>query len=162
MDPHFYVIFLTGFIPLIVGFIYYHEKVMGGRWMKVNKFSPEELAGGNMTLILIISYFLGVMLSLGLVGSVIHQSALYSLIMADPLPESEQIYNEVMGTFGHRYLTFGHGAAHGVAMSLLVAFPLIATNALFEKRGWAYIGIHMLYWTICTALMGGFLCLFFY
>ncbi len=160
MEPRFYLVFITALIPLIIGAIYYHPKVMGTVWMKANGFEMKDLEGANMPVIFILSYVFGVMISYGLMSSVIHQMSVYSLIMVDPLPVSQEVYDSVMDNFGRRYLTFGHGALHGAFASLFIALPLIATNALFERRSWKYIGIHLLYWTICFALIGGVLCLY--
>ncbi len=162
MNPNFYIVFLTGLIPLFVGAIYYHPKVVGNAWMKVKKFVEKDLEGANMPLIFLVSYVLGVMISFAMIGFAVHQSALYSLLMADPVPGSEEMFNEVMDQFGHRYMTFKHGAAHGLMATVFFALPIIATNALFERRGWKYIGIHIGYWAITLVLIGGFLCLYFY
>ncbi len=158
MEPKIWILFIVGLVPLLIGFLYYNENVLGKKWMAVNGFTTEDLQGGNMVIIFLLTYLFGVMLSFGLMGSVVHQSALYSLLMVDPTATSEEMFIEVMNQFGDRYRTFGHGALHGALVGVMVALPIIGTNALFEKRGWTYVWIHVLYWIITIAIMGGIIC----
>lgn len=37
---------VASLIPMIMGFIYYHPKVMGNAWMNANGFSQESLGNG--------------------------------------------------------------------------------------------------------------------
>jgi hypothetical protein len=67
-------------------------------------------------------------------------------------------FNDLMTQYGGNFRTFGHGAGHGVMFTVLFVLPLIAINALFERRGWKYIFIHTGFWLINLALMGGLLC----
>jgi hypothetical protein len=38
--------------------------------------------------------------------------------------------------------------------------PILATNALFERKGFKYIAINAAYWIITLAVMGGIICQF--
>lgn len=67
-------------------------------------------------------------------------------------------FNVLMSTYGGNFRTFGHGALHGVITALIFVFPLIATNSLFERKSWKYNLIHVGYWLISLALVGGVLC----
>jgi hypothetical protein len=58
------------------------------------------------------------------------------------------------------FRTFKHGMLHGIITSIFLVLPIIGINALFERRGAKYIFIHVGFWAICFALMGGILCQF--
>ena len=63
-----------------------------------------------------------------------------------------------MDQYGQNFRTFKHGAFHGTLSGIFYAFPIIAINALFERRSWKYIWIHTGYWILTLALMGGTVC----
>ena len=67
-------------------------------------------------------------------------------------------FNGLMGKYGGNFRTFSHGAIHGVITALLFVLPLIATNSLFERKSWKYNLIHVGYWLVTLALVGGLLC----
>lgn len=161
MPTNFYMFFIAGLIPMIIGFIYYSEKVFGTKWMNVNGFTKEQLEKGNMPMILGMSYLMSIVLSFGLSGIVIHQPSVFQVMMPDVMEvgsSAETMFNDFMSIYGDRHRGFGHGAIHGVIFTIFIAFPIIAINALFEQRGWAYIGIHFGYWLLTTVAIGGLLC----
>ena len=153
MQPNFIYLLAVGLIPLIIGSIWYNPKVFGTAWMRASGKTEKELAGGNMAVILGLSYLLSVLLAAGLMGSVIHQSGV-SQLFADGSPESIKFLEDFMSKYGRLHRTAGHGALHGGLFAVLVALPLIAINALFERRGGKYIGIHFGYWFVTLTLMG--------
>ncbi len=55
---------------MVIGFIYYHKKVVGSAWMSVNDFTDEKVESNNMPLTLILSYVLAVLLAFALNGMV--------------------------------------------------------------------------------------------
>jgi len=161
MPTNYYLFFLTALIPLIVGFVYYHDKAFGTAWKKVNGFSDSDLEGANMGVILGSTYFLGILLSLTVSGFAIHQPAVFQTMMPEVMEAGsavEKQFQDLMATFGNHHRSFGHGALHGGIMAVFFVLPLLAINALFERRGWKYIFIHLGYWAICLILIGGILC----
>ena len=68
--------------------------------------------------------------------------------------------NESIPNWAENYRTFGHGAVHGFAAGLLGALPILATNAMFERKGFKYIAVNVAYWILTLTLMGGFICQF--
>lgn len=161
MPTNFYMFFVTALIPMLVGAVYYHPKVLGNAWMKTNGFTLESLEGANMMKIFGLSYVLSVLLSFILSGMVIHQSGAFSM-MAPEVFESgsaaQQDFNALMVKYGASERSFGHGAFHGVFTAICFVLPIIGINALFERRGWKYTFIHFGYWAISLLLMGGLLC----
>ena len=65
---------------------------------------------------------------------------------------------DFLAKYGRKFLSFRHGALHGVIAALFGIWPVIGINALFERRGWKYTAIHLGYWVITFALMGGVIC----
>ncbi len=161
MPTNFYMYFVAGLIPMLVGFVYYNPNVMGKAWMKANGFAEKDLEGANMPLIFGLSYVFSVLLSFFLTSMVIHQTSVFSMMMPDVLEAgsaTQQQFNELMEQYGTKDRTFWHGAIHGLFTAIFFVLPIIAINALFERRGWSYILIHAVYWMICLALIGGLLC----
>jgi len=156
------ILALAGIIPMIVGAIYYGP-LFGNAWMKANGFTKEKMEEGNMPLILGLSFILSVILAIGISALTNHQNGVLQLFAMHPDfgtagTEVGDLYTAVMDKFGNTHRSFGHGALHGFISAVLIAFPLIAINALFERRGWKYIGIHVGYWAITLTLMGGVIC----
>lgn len=163
MPTNFYMYFLVGLIPMIIGAIWYNPKVMGTAWMQSNGFKEEDLEGSNMGMIFGLSYLFSVMLAFAMTSLVIHQGGVVSSSMSGAgvwTPEAVQDINNFMVKYGSNFRTFSHGTLHGIIMAVFIVLPLIAINALFERRGWKYILIHVGYWVICLGLMGGILCQF--
>lgn len=158
--------FLAALIPMIVGSIYYSPLLAGNAWMKTNGFTKESLEGGNMAIILGICYVFALLLTVPVWQMVVHQTGVYgTLAMIEGFgvegSEIETYYQNFMAMHGDNHRTFGHGAMHGgVIGGLGIALPIIGINALFERRGWKYIAIHVVYWMITLGLMGGVLCQF--
>lgn len=161
MPSNFYMLFVAALIPLLVGAIYYNPKVVGSAWMKTNNFTEESMKGGNMALIFGLTFLFSFFMAFMLMGMVIHQGGLFQIMLpeiGESGSDAQKLFNDVMGTYGNRFRSWGHGALHGAMVALLFVFPIIAINALFEKRGWKYIMIHTGYWLISLVLMGALLC----
>lgn len=161
MPINFYMWFVAALIPMIVGAIYYHDKVFGSAWKRSNGFSDADLEGGNMAMILGLSYLLSVLLASMVTGLVIHQANVFQMMLPEVMAsgsEAQQQFTDLMAQYGDRYRDFKHGALHGGFLALLIALPIIGINSLFERRGWKYVLIHTGYWLITLALMGGLLC----
>ncbi|MBX7052290.1 MAG: DUF1761 domain-containing protein [Flavobacteriales bacterium] len=158
MTFNWYILFLTALIPLITGFIWYSNMLFGNPWKKASGVDPEQ-AGGNMALILGLTYFFGLLISASMISIVIHQMHIGSLYQGDEnaMKEGSEMMNFLMANAG-KFRTFKHGALHGFLSALFFAMPLIAINALFERRGWKYIMIHSGYWALTLMIMGGVIC----
>jgi hypothetical protein len=63
-----------------------------------------------------------------------------------------------MADYGMTFRTFKHGALHGFITGMLFLFPVLAINALFERKSWKYIIINSAYWLLCVTIMGGIVC----
>lgn len=165
MMPNLAMIALAALIPLLVGFIWYHPKIFGTAWMNVAGLTEEKMKGANMALIFILSYVFAVLMGMAIMSVVIHQGHVYSILVKTPgfgVPGSpvQTMLENFMKEYGQNYRTFKHGVFHGVLFSIFFVFPLIATNALFERKSFKYIFINTGYWLVTIALMGGVICQF--
>ncbi len=161
MPTNAYMFLVAGLIPMIIGAIWYNPKVFGNTWMKVNNFTPEYAGGGNMAVIFGVSYLFSVLIAFILSSIVIHQGGAFSMMYPEVMTsgsEVQQEFNLLVEKYGENSRDFGHGAIHGIMVSVFFVLPIIGVIALFERRGWKYIFIHFGYWLVCLALMGGLIC----
>ena len=149
-------------VPLLVGAVYYGP-VLGKAWMNVNGFTEDDLKGANMAVIFGLSLLFSFLIALSMTTIVIHQMGIMQILqpLADAgSSEAQTTLDSFMENYSGYHRSLGHGALHGAILSLLFAFPLVAINALFERRGWKYIGIHTGYWFIVLTIMGAIICKF--
>jgi hypothetical protein len=158
MQFNWWVLFVAALIPLVIGFIWYHKAVFGNSWMKINGFTEETMQGANMFIIFGVTYVFGVLLASALMTIVIHQMGFTSVFQGDETPESAAYIKNFLDTYGTRFRTFKHGALHGVLSSIFIVLPILGTIALFERKSFKYIAIHVGYWAITLGLMGGIIC----
>ena len=159
MNINFLAVLVAALVPMVLGFIWYNPKVLGNAWQKAAGLSDEHMRGGNMAVIFGVSLILSFLLAFSIQFMVIHQyhfgSMLYKQPITDPNTEIGAMYKTIMDQFGTSYRTFKHGALHGTISGFFVASPIIAINALFERKRFKYIAINCGYWIICFGIMGG-------
>ena len=163
MSFNWLALFVAALIPLLIGFVYYHERVFGNAWMKASGLTEESLKGANMAVIFGVSLVLSLLLAFNMNFVTIHQMHLYSLMandpgINDPGSESAQFLQSLLERFGSNFRTFKHGALHGGLSGVFFALPILGTSALFERKGFKYIAVNAGYWIITLALMGGVIC----
>lgn len=151
---------LAALVPLVMGFIWYNPKVFGTAWMNAAGLNEEKLKGGNMPLIFGLCYLFSFFIAFMLQFMVIHQWGFFSTLMTDSnaLAEGSELStyaNDFMSKYGTNFRTFKHGALHGFMNGLLLIMPIIATGALFERKGFKYIAVNAGYWIVTLAIMGG-------
>jgi hypothetical protein len=133
--------------------------------MNAAGLTEEKLKSANMGLIFLLCYVFASLIAMGLIPITIHQMGFQSTLVNEPGfgtngSEVMNYLSDFIAKYGSNFRTFKHGAFHGFLTSLFFAFPLMATNALFERKSWKYIWIHAGYWIISITLMGGFVCQF--
>ena len=165
MNMNWTVILLTSVVPLIMGFIYYNEKVLGKPWMEASGTTKEKMQGANMPMIFGMALLFSIMLAMSMQFIVIHQSHLNSIVanqpnFMDPTSEAGSMVKAMMDKYGHNFRTIKHGALHGFICSLFTILPVLGTNAMFERRGAKYIFISWGFWAINFMIMGGIICQF--
>ncbi len=154
---------LAALIPLIIGFVWYNPKVFGKAWMRAADLTDEKLKTGNMLIRLLVTYALSFLMALFIQSLVIHQSHVSAILINEPgmgVSKSEigMLYDNFMSRFGTNFRSFKHGALHGTITGIVFVTPIIAINAMFERRKFKYIAINAGYWIVSLALMGGVIC----
>lgn len=159
MSINFIAVLLAALVPMVMGFIWYHPKVCGTAWMAATGMTPEKAKQSNMAVVFGVSFVMSFLLAFIMQSMVIHQFHLASLFFNLPIDDASTtegaLYKSVMDLLGGSWRTFKHGALHGFIGGLLIAFPIMCTNALFEQKGWKYIWINAGYWIITMTIMGG-------
>lgn len=164
MEINFLALFVAALVPMALGFVWYHEKVFGKAWMAAAGMTEEKIKGGNMAVIFGVSFIFAFMLSWVMNLLAYHDAfvggAMYYATNGTMQPEAGselakwfEYYNANLAASNH---TFKHGAFHGVGLAgLFLALPVLATNALFERKGFKYILVNAGYWIVCLGIMGG-------
>ena len=166
MEINFLAVLVAALVPMVMGFIWYNPKVLGTAWQKETGLTDEKIKGANMALIFGVSFILSFLLAFFIQPMVIHQFHIMSSFydyqeqIKDVSTTEGALFKQVMDLVGMGHRTFGHGMLHGVMSGIFVATPIIATNALFERKSFKYIAIHVGYWAVSFALMGGVICQF--
>ena len=166
MNVNFPALIVAALVPMVLGFIWYHPKVFGSTWMKHSGMTEEKMKSGNMILIFGLSFVFSLLLAMAMNSIAYHDGfvhgALYYITnhTMQPEPGSEpakwlDYYTNNLAASNH---TFKHGAFHGFFIGgLLIALPLMATNALFERKSFKYVAVNVGYWVVTLTLMGGIL-----
>lgn len=129
-------------MPMLIGFIYYHPKVLGGVWMRANGFTPESIGTGPKPIMFLAATVLSLMLAFWcrIQFMDVHQTSLNF----DGTPKD--------------WVTYGHGVAHGLIYGLFVILPVFGTNAIFEKRSLSYVLVNVGYWTLTLVAVCAIVC----
>jgi hypothetical protein len=167
LKVNFLIIAVAALIPLIIGFLWYNPKTFGNAWMKASGVTPETATGKgmNMGLVFLLTFVCCFFVGLVLNFLVIHQFGFLSTIAGEPnvMDKGSDINNyavDFLTKYGDRFHTFKHGAFHGTIAGLFFATPVIAINAMFERKGFKYVAINGGFWIVNMALMGGVICAF--
>ena len=162
METNFLFIALAALVPLVMGFIWYGPLLFQNAWMKQLGFTEESLKGGNMLLIFVLSYVFSFMVAFFLQFLTVHQLGAFSSMMESGASElaGDAIadYQGFVERYGQNYRSFKHGLLHGAVAGVFLVLPVLATQAMFERKTWKYVLINAGYWIITLGLMGGIVC----
>lgn len=157
------IIPIAAFLPLILGFVWYHPQVLG---TKLAQITGEPLVQnrsfGKMALIYLFSIVLAYILTL----MSVHQSAIFQLFFMDPeLANANSEYNvfinDFLAKYGDRHRSFGHGVVHGAEAGLMFGLAFFGITTLMQNKPLKLIWIHLVFWILCCGLMAGVTCAFF-
>lgn len=135
-DINWLAILVAAASSLVVGFFWYGP-LFGKAWMAASGMTEEKIKSGNMALIFGLSFVFGLFLA----------TSMWAQVMVGG--GGGEIHGQ------SPYLTFKHGAFHGMLMGLLVILPVLGTIALYERKSIKYVLIAVGYWTVTLAIMGG-------
>ncbi len=156
------IILAAAIIPMIVGSIWYGP-LFGKAWMKAANMTEEKIRSGNMPLIYGLSLVFSFILTMFYHFAVNHTGQTMTLFNSkeqhgmgmDVNSDAGQEVIAHLTEYHAQFETFTHGMAHGFLASLLFLLPVFATNAMFERKGAAYVLVNWGYWTITIMLMMG-------
>jgi len=165
LEINFKVIALSALVPLAIGFIWYGKMGFGSAWMKASGVTMDSAKGMNMPLVFGLTYLFSFMASIIMMPIVIHQFGVFSVLAGDPTlmttgSDTNNYFMDFMAKYGGNFRTFKHGVFHGVILGIFIGMPIMAINAMFERKGFKYIAINSGFWIVCFALMGGIICQF--
>ena len=129
-------------MPMIIGFIYYHPKVLGGIWMRANGFTLESVGEGPKPILWVACLVLSFMLTFWCRVQFMdpHQTS----IDFDGNPKD--------------WITFQHGVVHGFAYTLFVVLPILGTLAVFEKKSLSWVLVNVGYWLLTLMAICAIVC----
>ncbi|MDQ1160801.1 hypothetical protein QE422_001169 [Chryseobacterium sp. SORGH_AS 447] len=156
MHINYWAVFTAALIPLMLGFLWYHPKVFGKIWMQEVGLTDAQMKGamaGVFVFTVILSFLMGFFLQY----VTIHQFGAVGMIGGDEM-NANPSYHAFMKDYGTAYRSLGHGALHSLMAGVLFVFPIMAINAMFERKSWKYTMINTGYWTLCITIMGGIIC----
>ncbi len=123
---------------LVIGYIWFHPSVMGKMWAKVNGIDINDMQPKNAGLSYGITIVMTLLFTMWLVFNVTG-------------PGQQEAPD------GHSFITFQHGAAHALLISIMVILPIFAGPGIFEKRGWGWVMVHVGYWFVRLVAAAGIL-----
>ena len=157
MELNFLAILVASLVPMLLGFIWYNPKLFGTVWAREAEMTEEKMKSGNMPVIFIVSLIFSFLLAFSVQMLTIHQFGALGMIGGDPTL-AQPSYDAFMADYGSAFRTFKHGALHGLLAGVFMFTPVIAINAMFERKGWKYILINGMYWTLSLVIMGAIVC----
>ncbi len=163
MNINFLSLFLAALVPMVLGFVWYHDKMFLKPWMEATGMTKEKMNSGNMLLVFGGSFLCSLVLAFVMNIIAYHDSFVMGSLyyetnggVPDPASAAGQWAKTYMDNYAHSNHTFKHGAFHGAMIAgLLIATPILVTEAIYEQKGWKYILIKSGYWVISLSIMGG-------
>ena len=112
----------------IIGFIWYHPKVLGNVWKQEIGMSDEQQKKTNLPL----TMGLSVLLMFGVAYALKYVA-----------------HGEI------EYQTFKHGAYHALMDGAMLIIPVVAITSLYERKSIKYFCITAGYWLLNLSVIGG-------
>ena len=157
MEINFLAVIVAGLSTMVIGSVWYNEKVFGAAWMRETGMTKEKAKGANLLKIFGLSILFAIMIAFVMQFMVIHQFGAMGMVGGD-IEAAKPSYEAFMADYEHSYRTFKHGMLHGAMVGVFMGLPIVGTNALYEMKSGKYILINSGYWIICFAIMGGIIC----
>ncbi len=162
---NFYILPISAFIPLIIGFIWYQPNAFGNRLANTTGESIEQITKPKSIGQIALIYLLGLFLSYVMTLVSVHQIGVFQLFFleesfADTSSEFRRFTNDFLAQYGTRHRTFGHGMIHGAEASFLFSLAILGISALLTGKSLKSIWIHVGFWVLTCSLMAGVNCAF--
>jgi len=155
MNLNYTAFFLIAFVPLIIGYAWYHPK---NRLIQ-SAAKEHGISLRHISLVkTLVLFVLSFALVYGYMNLVIHQLGFYELFFTDIMLEKEgtlSIVSEFLEKYGTKHRHFGHGVLHGAINAFILAAPFIGSLTILENKSWSYFKIHFGYWLLMSMVIGG-------
>lgn len=156
MTPNFLILGICALIPFAIAMLWFNAKLFGGdNWQKIAGLSDEAHNTKASPGKLILSIFFNFLVAVGLYGAIVHAGAVISLCGGLPATLESETAMAFLADAGGNHMSFGHGAFHGVLMTIFFAIPFYGYVYIFERKSGKYFWVNVGYWAINMALMGG-------
>ena len=139
---NWYAMLVATLMPMLIGFIYYHPKVLGGVWMRANGFTLESVGDGPKPIMFLVCLVLSFLLTFWC-----------RMQFADPHQTSIDFDGNPKD-----WVTFQHGIVHGVFYGLLFVIPVLGTQSIFEKRPLSWVLVNAGYWILTLSAICAIVC----
>lgn len=156
-------VLIAAFIPTVLGLLWYSPMLFGGTWRRLSGTAEIKTTALKLALFLVVSFAVSFFLSVLLVSNTIHQMGVMGTMAGEvdfgkEGSASTAVFNDFMKIYGDKFRSYPHGALHGAFLSLFGFMPMFGLIAMRERKGWAYFGVHAIFWLICTTAMGAVVC----
>ena len=138
MNLNYFAFFLIAFIPLIIGYYWYHPNSFISKYSKIKFTNFKEISAAKILML----FLLSLTLVYGYINLIIHQMGFYELFFTDIMlgnQESEKIVTEFLGKYGDKHRHFGHGVFHGIINAVVFALPFVTISAILDNQNKKYI-----------------------
>jgi hypothetical protein len=132
-------IIVAALVPSVVGYLWY-SLIFGKAWLASTGKSAEFYKEGNMPVIYGVSFLMAIVFA-------------FALKVFIETTHGGHLGLPDIGSFH----TLSHGLLHGAMYTAFFAVPMFLINGLFERRGQTNTWIHIGYWIVTGAVMGGIL-----
>ncbi len=130
---------VAALMPSVVGFLWYGQ-VFAKAWLESTGKPAEYFQETNMAVVHGVSLVMSFILA-------------FALKVFIETTHGGHLGIEDIGSFH----TFQHGLLHGAMYTAFFIVPTFMINGLFERRGMKNTWIHIGYWIVTGAVMGGIL-----
>jgi len=160
MNLNYVAFFLISFVPLIIGYAWYHPNnpvFQGAR-------AKEGISLAHLSIAkLIVLFLLSFAIVYGYINLIIHQMGFYELFFTDIMlgkDGAKEIVANFLSEYGTKHRHFGHGVFHGLINAFVFAAPFVGVATILENKSWGYFKLHFGYWLLTSVVIGGLISAF--
>lgn len=159
MMPNILILIAASFVPMVLGFVWFHPKAFGGdTWYDLARLTGDDRSDVS-TIKLLSTMILNFLIAFGLYNLVVHQFANFSVVGGETELLKTGTAAAYLAEYGSTFQTFGHGVFHGIFPgTILFVVPILGYVTIFEKKSFKYFLVYLGYWALSLGLMGGILC----
>lgn len=155
MQPNFLVLIGCAFIPFVLGYIWFHPNVFGGKtWQSLANLTDEQMSKEIKPWQLLVTILLNFFISVGVFICTVHQTHVFALTGPDVDAFKGGTALAFMQEYGENFHTFKHGIGHGLVICLLFfVIPILGYAVIFERKRVKYLFVNAGFWGISLTLM---------